>query len=109
MRKFHKKKQLFSPVVFIVTGLSVVLYICVLITGFKAPSLFAQTCANSVSCIKDLSGKYEEGATGTFEGKPVPVPPPAIAQGENKQQVLGATSNKHIFVDLDHQSLIAYE
>ena len=66
-------------------------------------------CANSVSCINDLTGAFEPGKQNIFMGHPVGLPP-YIVQMRDALGVLGATSGvKHIFVDLTHQSLTAYE
>lgn len=69
-----------------------------------------QPCANSISCIKDLSGKYEfDKKEGVFLGKTV-LSPDYIAIREQSSQVLGDNlSNKHIEVDLTNQKLLAYE
>src|SRR5207248_702578 len=69
-------------------------------------------CANSKSCNTDLSVKIENGAVGTFAGKKVY--PPKIVQTPEAQtlSVLGASSSageKHIYVDLSTQTLIAYQ
>jgi hypothetical protein len=77
-------------------------------TGQRTPF-----CANSASCIKDLSGKPSQENTGTFMGQAVQAPPvPDTPSYEIAQarQVLGATTaDKHIYVDLTHQRLTAYE
>lgn len=74
----------------------------------KVSSLFVP-CANSITCIKDLSGAYQIGKESTFMGKIVPQP--KYAQNEPiMRPVLGATTEeKHIFVDLTTQKLSAYE
>ncbi len=68
------------------------------------------TCANSISCIKDLSGKPEEGVTqGIFLGKVVSVPT-YIADTFSKRPVLGETTAKKLIkIDLSSQHLYAYE
>lgn len=69
-------------------------------------------CANSASCIKDLSGVYERNAkTAIFEGKTVKVPvQKAIAIANPQKNVLGETTGpKKIAVDLTNQRLYAYE
>lgn len=69
-------------------------------------------CANSISCIKNLSGESEATALqGVFLGNIVDVPTSesntALAQSD---QVLGeSTSNKKILVDLTNQRLYAKE
>jgi len=67
-------------------------------------------CANSISCIKDLSGKFDDNAVnGIFMARNIKVPQLLAQTGE--KAVLGQTTggNKHIFVDLGKQILYAYE
>ncbi|HVZ66743.1 MAG TPA: L,D-transpeptidase [Patescibacteria group bacterium] len=66
-------------------------------------------CANSISCIKDLSGNYEPNQEAIFNGQKVDEPQ-YIASIPQKTQVLGETSEKkHIYVDLTNQKLYAYQ
>lgn len=68
-------------------------------------------CANSTSCIKNLSGKYEpEGLTGEFMGKMVRIPD-TIASNTIITPVLGQRNGgtKKIEIDLSKQKLYAYE
>lgn len=67
------------------------------------------TCANSISCVKDLSGKFEEEFKGVFNSKAVNAPS-EFARIEEKA-VLGQNvgANKHIFIDLTNQMLHAFE
>lgn len=71
-------------------------------------------CANSISCIDDISGKKETATEGIFMGKTVKIPnqpdTPAFAVSQMKN-VLGTTTsdNKQIFIDLTNQKLYAYE
>lgn len=68
-----------------------------------------QPCANSISCIKDLTGEYVPNKESTFQGRIIS-PPSYIAQNPVPERVLGSSSgNKHIFVDLATQTLRAYE
>lgn len=70
-------------------------------------------CANSISCIKDLSGKYDENAgKAVFLGRVIKVPEFLAQVGE--RAVLGQNTssngeNKHIYVDLAKQTLYAYD
>lgn len=70
----------------------------------------ANFCANSISCIKDLSGKFEEGQTsGVFLGNSISVPK-MLAQIKEPSAVLGETTkNKKIYIDLSAQRLFAKE
>src|SRR3972149_9046274 len=66
-------------------------------------------CANSISCIKDLSGKFEQEPEGVFMGQKVNVPS-YLASIPSPSQVLGTSSGpKHISIDLSKQRLYAYE
>ena len=67
-------------------------------------------CANSISCIKDLSGKFEEGQTaGVFLGNSIPIPK-MLAKIKEQSAVLGeSTKDKKIYIDLSTQHLFASE
>lgn len=71
------------------------------------------TCANSLSCIQNLSGKKSTNNTGVFMGKKVDAPQlPAKPEFaiDNAKRVLGESSSlKHIYVSLDTQTLYAYQ
>lgn len=68
-------------------------------------------CANSISCIRDLSGKYDPSASeGQFLGKAVS-PPLSLATADILP-VLGdktSSEDKHIYIDLKNQKLYAFE
>ncbi len=69
-------------------------------------------CANSISCIKNLSADIENNSTGTFEGQKVTPPTIDLVADASRPKVLGdstATGVKHIYVDLTHQTLYAYQ
>lgn len=73
------------------------------------PQSLKKPCANSLSCIKDLTGKYENEKEGTFQGKLVIVPKEIQ---DNKKAVLAeytGKEDKHIYIDLTKQTLYAYE
>jgi len=66
-------------------------------------------CANSISCINDLSGKYESNKKeGEFMGKKVGVPKESDYLA---MPVLGEKTgaDKRIYVDLTNQRLYAFE
>lgn len=67
------------------------------------------TCANSITCINDLSGRFEDEIKGIFMGKIVSVPS-QISKIEEKA-VLGQKIGveKRIYIDLSRQMLYAYE
>jgi len=71
---------------------------------------YDNSCANSKSCIVNLSGAYESQTNGIFMGKKVssPLLVEKTVSGEN---VLGENtgSNKHIYIDLSRQYLEAKE
>ena len=67
-------------------------------------------CANSISCVNDLSGKYDPTATkAVFMDRNVGIP--AVLAQAQEQTVLGQSTggNKHIYVDLTTQHLYAYQ
>lgn len=70
-----------------------------------------QFCANSISCVKNLTGQFEEGATtAEFLGKKFTVPSYIAKKDTNDFTVLGdQTSTKQIYVDLSTQHLYAFE
>lgn len=70
----------------------------------------ADFCANSISCIKDLSGKFEERqANGVFLGNSISIPT-MLAKLKEPSAVLGETTKeKKIYIDLSAQRLLATE
>lgn len=71
-------------------------------------------CANSITCINDLSGRPTEDTKGEFMGKTFDAPIVSSKTEyalESTRAVLGDTTedNKHIYVDLGHQRLYAYQ
>ena len=71
-------------------------------------------CANSISCIKDLSGKPTADKEGVYLGKRVAVPQnePTQYALEDTQIVLGEmtnNTNKRLYVDLTQQKILAFE
>lgn len=71
---------------------------------------FKSKCANSISCLGDLSGKYDSTKkVGEFMGRKIDVPYEQIAY-QPTANVLGDTNSpKRILVDLSSQRLYAYE
>ena len=86
----------------------------ILLAGIVAFTFFLShktisVCANSVSCINDLSGTFEKNKGSTFMGRTVSLPS-SLADLAKPKRVLGdTTAAKHIFVDLSTQMLTAYE
>lgn len=70
----------------------------------KSPSF----CANSISCIKDLTVHVENNAVGIFEGHKVTPPKISLSQPASVATAT-ATGEKHIYVDLSTQTLYAYQ
>ncbi len=68
-------------------------------------------CANSESCIEDLSGTYDQKATlAEFMGEEIPVPKMAATSEEPKKVLAEASGiRKRIEVDLTTQTLYAFE
>lgn len=69
-------------------------------------------CANSISCINNLNVDVENNALGVFMGQKVSPPKIDLAADKAKTRVLGdqtTTGGKHIYVDLTHQTLYAYQ
>jgi len=88
-------------------GLAVLLVGVVILTS-KHQSL---PCANSISCISNLSGKFDPTQKeGEFMGRTVNVPQ-ALSLDSSSKVVLGdsASSNKHIYIDLSAQKIYAKE
>ncbi len=112
-KKAHttRSKKLDSSLVLslgIVTVLLLVTGMVFLSTKQQAP------CANSISCISDLSGAKESEEQGVFMGKTVKSPtlPDKSKLALSKQvDVLAdqAGDYKHIYVDLTNQRLYAFE
>ncbi|HKC14876.1 MAG TPA: L,D-transpeptidase [Patescibacteria group bacterium] len=69
-------------------------------------------CANSTSCVSDLSVRIEDNQIGMFQGRRVSAPNISTISSIGKSQVLGiSTGNgeKHIYIDLSKQTLYAYQ
>lgn len=94
------------PIIALSTSLLIGIFY--LVTQFK----FQPPCANSLSCKESLTLKVENGAAGVFNGKKVAAPSIDLSQKEVKTKVLAeetATGEKHVYVDLTHQTLTAYQ
>lgn len=87
----------------------------VALLSLSIPHFATQTtsfCANSISCIKDLSVQVDNNAIGTFEKHRVMSPKVDLAQANIPVAVLGtqiSTGTKHIYVDLSSQTLYAFQ
>ena len=70
------------------------------------------TCANSISCITNLETKVENDSLGTYNGQTIVPPKINLSADTSKPKVLGEANQvgkKHIFVNLENQTLYAYE
>ncbi len=87
----------------------IALFCAVSFFSFKNQTAF---CANSISCIHNLSAQVENNAIGVFDGQAIIPPKINLAEKPVKMNVLGATSlsgEKHIYVDLNDQTLYAFQ
>lgn len=68
-------------------------------------------CANSITCLGDLSGRITRDSSGMFMGKTVPIPQELLAERSPSPSVLGDQkgAQKRIHIDLTRQRLYAYE
>jgi len=110
-----KKKKIASKKPFLGRLTLVYITLCLLIAlpGFLGWMLLGKAeafCANSITCINDLSGKFEEGkTTGIFMGRQVSVPTTLLAQAPQTAVLGSTTEKKRIAIDLSTQTLYAYE
>lgn len=69
-------------------------------------------CANSISCTESMKLKVENNEVGIFNNQKIIPPKIDLSQKETKTTVLAdetASGEKHIYVDLTHQTLTAYQ
>lgn len=81
-------------------------------TTFLKVNQTQPTCANSKSCMSDLSLKIENDQVGIFQGRKVIPPAMSTIATAATSQVLGVNTGngeKHIYVDLSTQTLYAYQ
>lgn len=110
-KKLPRRSRSHSVIkIFLLIGFGALVVALTPLIAFPNISFQQEDCANSVSCISNLSGKFEESATeGTFLNKVVSVPS-YFAQKTSDTQVLGdTTANKQIYIDLSSQHLYAFE
>lgn len=113
-RKIRTRKKINSKlprqIIFVFLSSATVLLFLALGVHFFEPK--TQACANSISCVKDLSGRFDPTAgKAEFNGRTVAVPSQeAIAYVAPERDILGETTGpKRIEVDLTNQHLYAYE
>lgn len=103
-KKKHKKTKIAITVLIV---FSVILFLYIILSPKPLP------CANSLSCTKDLSGKYDPAQkNGEFMGQSIPIPSDMFDQKIASPSVLGkstTTIGKKIYVDLTTQKLYAFE
>jgi len=108
-RRLNKKRFPKKSLFFLLKWL---LFSCFIIIGlFLFNNFFGKStiCANSITCIKELSGAYQYGKESVFMDRTVNSPQ-YIADSYPSYQVLGETTElKHIYVDLQRQRLMAFE
>lgn len=69
-------------------------------------------CANTISCKSAPKLEIESNTTGVYNGHLISVPNISLAPNESRNPVLGTKSStdvKHIYVNLDTQTLSAFE
>ncbi|HCC84270.1 MAG TPA: hypothetical protein DEP87_01160 [Candidatus Pacebacteria bacterium] len=104
------------------TALVSVLLLTLVISSFvyitrKLNSSEKNLCANSITCVGNLSTVVEYDTQATFLGETVPVPPINLALETSKSVVLGKSTEveksnsqeKHIYIDLSKQKLYTFE
>ncbi len=93
-----KKTAFFIPIVLLA------------ILTFSLKTTNSNLCANAISCIKNLTGLYEDNSkVGIYLGKTIKAPQ-EIARAYPQTPVLGeSTGNKRIDINLSTQHLYAYE
>jgi len=86
-----------------------VLVIALFVTG-KSNNTTNHSCANSISCIKDLNGIYDKNKLNAeFEGKLLTVPYETLGVPPISNVLGDSTLDKRIEIDLTNQRLYAYE
>lgn len=107
----RKKKQ--NHLKFLFPGAIIISIVFLVISGISIISTKQDVyCANSISCIKNLNVNIENGALGTFEGQTIIAPKIDLTADLSKPKVLAdetAAGTKHVYVDLTHQTLYAYQ
>lgn len=98
-----------SPFKFVFTFLSVITLFVLSVNSYLIITNKSgnNICANSISCIRDLSGAYKTTKEGVFFGRNIKVPDFYY----DDKAILGVQSglNKHIYIDLSKQQLTAFE
>lgn len=114
MKKETKKQKVYSKEKNMITRIILLVsFLSIIVLGFiyiYKPLL--SPCANSISCINNLSGNYQkEEKKAIYLGKVISSPKD-FRTDFSKSLVLGESkknSNKHIYIDLSTQRLYAFE
>ena len=110
-RTQYKKRTLSHVFRYVIAAVGIASIAGIVFFSFKITSSVA-ICANSLTCLGDLSGRVEKNAVGVFEGYTVVPPVIDFHQKLFLPNVLGDTvlqGYKHIYVDLSTQTLTAYQ
>ncbi|QQG41060.1 MAG: L,D-transpeptidase [Candidatus Levyibacteriota bacterium] len=108
-KKHHQRKTIRFYLRIYFLSFFVGLTVFILGTYFVKPN---PPCANSISCQSSLSEKIENGAVGMFQGHKIVAPTVDTAYDTAISVVLGTkdtNEKKHIYIDLEKQTLYAYE
>ena len=109
VKKSRRKTSLFNKRYFSILIISIISLFLIFI-GLTQDQKNNNVCANSISCTKDLSGKYDKDSTqGVFMGRDVKAPF-ELVDAFLPQKTLGSTTGqKRIEINLSTQQLFAYE
>lgn len=108
-KKLKSKKKNRSRLRFLFIAVSTLFLVVLLSPLLPKPPV---PCANSISCEESLRLQVENDAVGVFNNQKVAPPRISISDQSFPQNVLGSKDSKgekHIYIDLDKQTLYAYE
>ena len=106
------EKSMFIKLTFLSSTVLVGCVLLVLTGIIQWQKVHTSFCANSISCISDLSGKISPQTQGTYMGQKVTAPSTNYFAQAGTTPVLGAAvpaGQKHIYVDLTTQTLTDYQ
>ena len=108
-KHYHKKD---SSMFFISVAISIVIVFVVCVISYQLFITNKVQCANTISCKSAPKLEIETNVTGIFNGRPVLAPNISLSETDRMSSVLGEATlgvEKHIYVNLDTQTLSAYE
>lgn len=108
----HSRPRLPGPGIVVYYSLSLFVAASVFfVASFFLPRPLFPVCANSISCLGNLQTLVENDAIGTFAGQRVTPPTIDLAEiaGPSVLGEMAADGEKHIYVDLDEQTVYAYQ